>query len=112
MSNFNIVKKVYQQMSSEKGCGCKKKKFQEGEMENPCEPGYIAYGTKEKDGKTVPNCIPEKEAMGLVKDGFPVPSPEGGEDEQAYVSRCIKELYDEYGQEQAAAICYSKWREK
>lgn len=47
-----------------------------------------------------------------VKEGFVIPEPEGGEDEQAYVSRCIAEIYDEYGQEQSAAICYSKWRDR
>ena len=26
--------------------------------DNPCESGYVAYGTKIKDGKEVPNCIP------------------------------------------------------
>jgi len=26
--------------------------------ENPCQPGYEAYGTKMKDGKEVPNCVP------------------------------------------------------
>jgi hypothetical protein len=25
---------------------------------NPCWSGYEAIGTKEKDGKTVPNCVP------------------------------------------------------
>jgi hypothetical protein len=25
---------------------------------NPCQTGYIAYGTKIKDGREVPNCIP------------------------------------------------------
>ena len=25
---------------------------------NPCWAGYQQFGTKEKDGKTVPNCIP------------------------------------------------------
>ena len=25
---------------------------------NPCKSGYIAYGTKIKDGREVPNCIP------------------------------------------------------
>lgn len=25
-----------------------------------CWPGYVAYGTKQKDGRTVPNCVPEK----------------------------------------------------
>jgi broad specificity phosphatase PhoE len=28
------------------------------DMKNPCEPGYIAYGTKMKDGREVPNCVP------------------------------------------------------
>jgi len=27
---------------------------------NPCWSGYEAYGTKEKGGKTVPNCIPKR----------------------------------------------------
>lgn len=26
--------------------------------ENPCQDGYVAYGTKNKDGRQVPNCIP------------------------------------------------------
>jgi hypothetical protein len=26
--------------------------------ENPCEDGWVAYGTKEKNGRTVPNCVP------------------------------------------------------
>ena len=26
--------------------------------ENPCQEGYIAYGTKIKDGREVPNCVP------------------------------------------------------
>ena len=78
---------------------------------NPCWEGYEAIGTKIVDGKEVPNCVPIKENMAVVKEGFPVPSPAGGEDEQKFISRCISELYDEYGQEQSAAICYAKWRE-
>lgn len=107
MSNFNIVKKVYQQMSSEKGCGCKKKKFAEGEMENPCWEGYEPIGLKE-DGS--PNCVPVEAKK--VKQGFPVPSPSGDEDENAFISRCMSEIGGEYDQEQALAICYSKWSEK
>jgi hypothetical protein len=42
---------------------------------------------------------------------MPIPNPRSEEQEQEYISRCISELYDEYGQEQAAAICYSTWRE-
>lgn len=30
------------------------------QMDNPCWKGYQAYGTKEKDGKTVPNCVPKE----------------------------------------------------
>jgi hypothetical protein len=113
MSNFNIVKKVYQQMASEKGCGCKKKKFAEGEMENPCEPGYVAYGTKEKDGRTVPNCIPDPEEMKkIIKDGFPIPSPSAGESESDYMGRCISEISGEYEHDQSIAICIGKWNEK
>ena len=26
---------------------------------NPCQSGYIAIGTKIKDGREVPNCVPE-----------------------------------------------------
>ena len=31
------------------------------EMENPCWKGYEMVGTKKKDGKEVPNCVPVKE---------------------------------------------------
>lgn len=31
-------------------------------MDNPCWKGYKAYGTKEKNGKTVPNCVPVEES--------------------------------------------------
>jgi hypothetical protein len=30
-------------------------------MDNPCWKGYKVYGTKTKDGKEVPNCVPENE---------------------------------------------------
>jgi hypothetical protein len=33
------------------------------EMENPCWKGYEMVGTKPKDGKEVPNCVPVKESM-------------------------------------------------
>jgi hypothetical protein len=80
---------------------------------NPCWEGYEPYGTKIVDGREVPNCVPTKEGMSkIVKEGFPIPSPSSEEDEQAYVSRCISSIIDEYGQEQAAAICYATWRDK
>ena len=27
---------------------------------NPCQEGYIAIGTKIKNGREVPNCVPEE----------------------------------------------------
>ena len=110
MSNINIVRKVYQQLAEEKkNYGCKKKGFAEKKMENPCWEGYEPIGMKD-DG--TPNCVPIKEEQKKVKEGFPVPSPSGDEDENAFISRCMSEISGEYEQEQAAAICYNKWREK
>ena len=81
---------------------------------NPCgEPGYVAYGTKIKDGVEVPNCIPDPEQMKkIVKEGFPIPSPSGDEDENTFISRCVSSIIDEYGQEQSLGICYSTWRDR
>jgi hypothetical protein len=81
---------------------------------NPCgEPGYVAYGTKIVDGREVPNCIPDPEEMKkIVKEGFPIPSPESNEDKDTYVSRCVSSIIDEYGQEQSLAICITKYDEK
>jgi hypothetical protein len=54
-----------------------------------------------------------RELFGLKKEGFPIPSPEGDEDEQTYISRCNSELYGEYPDDaQRNGICYSKWNEK
>ena len=41
---------------------------------------------------------------------MPIPNPTPSETEEQYVSRCIGEIYDEYGQEQSAAICYNTYR--
>lgn len=52
------------------------------------------------------------EMFGIKKEGFPIPGPEGSEDEQKYISRCISEIIDEYPEEgQAYAICKGKWDE-
>ncbi len=79
-------------------------------LEDSCWEGYEPIGTKELDGKTVPNCVPIKAEK--VKEGFPVPSPSGDEIESEFISRCMGEIGGEYDQEQALAICYSKWREE
>lgn len=34
--------------------------LEEGGLENACWDGYIAIGTKELNGREVPNCVPEK----------------------------------------------------
>lgn len=89
------------------------KKMAEGEMENPCYEGYEPIGMKEKDGRMVPNCVPIKEEQSKVKEGFPIPSPSGDEDEQKYIGRCIGEIIGEYDAEgQAYAVCKAKWDER
>jgi len=42
---------------------------------------------------------------------MPIPSVKSAEKEQDYISRCMSVITNEYDQEQAAAICYSTWRE-
>lgn len=32
-----------------------------GKLKSACWTGYTAVGTKQKDGRTVPNCVPVKE---------------------------------------------------
>jgi len=85
----------------------------DADLEESCWPGYEAIGTKELDGKTVPNCVPIKEEQSKVKkEGFPIPSPSGEETESDYMSRCISEISGEYEQDQAVAICIGKWQDK
>jgi hypothetical protein len=79
-------------------------------LEGACWEGYEPIGMKEKDGKMVPNCVPVQAKK--VKQGFPIPSPSGDEDESAFVSRCMKEIGGEYDQDQALAICYGKYKDK
>jgi hypothetical protein len=43
------------------------------EMENPCWKGYEMVGTKKKDGREVPNCVPVKE----VADDAAINQPAG-----------------------------------
>jgi hypothetical protein len=38
--------------------------------ENPCEDGWVAYGTKEKNGRTVPNCVPIEQKRQFDRLGF------------------------------------------
>ncbi len=82
----------------------------EKEMEiepNPCWDGYEPIGLKD-DGS--PNCVPIKEEQSKVKkEGFPIPSPTSGEEEDKYISRCMEAIGSEYDtQEQALAVCYAQ----
>jgi len=85
-----------------------KENLQDDGLEGACWEGYEPIGMKEKDGKMVPNCVPVEAKK--VKEGFPIPSPESGEDENSFISRCMKEIGGEYDQDQALGICYSKLR--
>ena len=101
---FEMIRRIKLNLSE-----VKPNKMEEGDMENPCWEGYEPYGTKVgDDGREVPNCVPVEAKK--VKQGFPIPSPSGDEDENAYMSRCMSEIGGEYDQDQALAICYSKWR--
>jgi hypothetical protein len=105
MNRFDMVRRIRLEMSDVK---IKPAKMEEGDMENPCWEGYEPYGTKILDGREVPNCVPMEAKK--VKQGFPIPSPSGNEDEDTFISRCMKEISGEYDQDQALGICYSKLR--
>ena len=54
------------------------------EMENPCWKGYEMVGTKNKDGREVPNCVPVKEDINSDDDvnyGYVEPEEYDVEDE-------------------------------
>ena len=39
---------------------------------------------------------------------MPIPKQNQGEDMDSFISRCVSSIIDEYGQEQASAICYKQ----
>jgi hypothetical protein len=43
---------------------------------------------------------------------MPIPNPKAGQTEEEYIGECIPAIIDEYGQEQAAAICYSTYEKE
>jgi hypothetical protein len=107
------IKQYGDEETAKKVCGAIKAMYgskQEMDIEpNPCWEGYEPIGLKD-DGS--PNCVPVKEKMNVVKEGFPIPSPESNEEEDKYISRCISSISDEYDTDQAYAICKGKWDEK
>lgn len=49
-----------------------KKKSLRNPKDNPCWDGYKPVGTKTKNGKTVPNCVPKESVKeSILKDGVP-----------------------------------------
>ena len=66
------------------------------EMENPCWKGYEMVGTKTKNGKEVPNCVPIKE----ISDDTEEYDVENGEDMIEFV-----QFMREYTQYLAEANC-------
>ena len=46
-------------------CGCR---TELKDADDPCEPGYVMVGTKMKDGKKVPNCVPEDSVNASADD--------------------------------------------
>lgn len=44
---------------------------------------------------------------------MPLPTPQQGESQSEFMGRCIPEVMDEADSaDQAAAICFSRWREQ
>ena len=39
-----------------------------GKLKNTCWKGYVAVGTKDKNGREVPNCVPKSEEVDLDED--------------------------------------------
>lgn len=47
-----------------------------------------------------------------LREDFVIPEPEGDEDENTFISRCMGDIVPEYGNDVAAGICYSQWANK
>lgn len=54
------------------------KAMKKEDKDDPCWDGYVQVGTKMKDGKEVPNCVPVDEAMKMVKEGYYYDYPDYG----------------------------------
>ena len=53
-----------------------------GKLKNTCWKGYVAVGTKEKNGREVPNCVPgEKGATNEAAGGYAVSVRRAGPNE-------------------------------
>jgi hypothetical protein len=69
-------------------------------LEDSCWEGYIAIGTKDKDGKTVPNCVPVEEEAAKVQMEKKYNFAEG--DGSYPWDECVIEQTDRYGSKDIA----------
>lgn len=65
-------------------------------LEDACWEGYIAIGTKEKDGREVPNCVPADEEMKKIEEMKGISLADYPWDE------CVLEQTDRYGSKDIA----------
>ena len=42
---------------------------------------------------------------------MPIPNPKSGESQDQFVSRCVSQIYDEYGEDQSVAICINQYNQ-
>jgi hypothetical protein len=94
--------------ASECNCGNVEAK----DADDPCTEGYEQYGTKMKNGRKVPNCIPIAEAEEMKKKADTVeaalPKPMGDESHDEFMSRCMgdSKMNEEFSsEEQRYAVC-------
>ena len=40
---------------------------------------------------------------------MPIPIPSKNQEESDFISKCVSQVYDEYGEEQSVAVCYAAW---
>lgn len=78
---------------SAQGCGCKEELK---DKDDPCWEGYVMVGHKMKDGKKVPNCVPE-DSLSATADTL----LEMGEDEDLENWELVDERDVDYDQEEA-----------
>ena len=96
MSGERLVASKLNQMAKYRGIN-----LAEAGLEDACWEGYIAIGTKELDGRTVPNCVPEKEEMEKIlrEKGISLAEEGGG----SYPwDECIADQTERYGDEEIA----------
>ncbi len=70
-------------------------------LEDACWEGYIAIGTKDMDGREVPNCVPIKEEMEAILSQKGINLAEEGDGSYPW-DECIADQTARYGDEETA----------